>query len=204
MNLFLVKLKCHICVLSCKPRVLKDLQDFQEPQVTKDLKERRLLWKKSDTVPRHSEIEVVLIHVMRVGRHWRGSPRPERTPRSSRTPRTRNEISKSITAVMFFIKKPRSVISSMIDLCFRHLWIWKAQDSQIWNLCGWEEWTLKSVWSIETDWKDRDIFFYCWRDHLVSQAHQVLLALLVPLQQARVWVLEQLAKQEKTVALVSL
>lgn len=33
----------------------------------------------------------------------------------------------------------------MIDFYFRHLWIWKVQDSQIWNPCGWEGWTLKSV-----------------------------------------------------------
>lgn len=33
----------------------------------------------------------------------------------------------------------------MIDFYFRHLWIWKVQDSQIWNLCGWEGWTLKNV-----------------------------------------------------------
>lgn len=50
-------------------------------------------------------------------------------------------------------------------------------------------------------------FFYCWRDHLVClvyQGHQVLLAHLVQLQQAQVWVLGHLAHQDVMAHLASL
>lgn len=80
------------------------------------------------------------------GGHWRGTPWPQRTPRTSRTPRNRIEIRKSNAGLYYVWRQPRSVIGWMTDLDFRPLWIWKVQDTQIWNLCGWEKWTLKSIW----------------------------------------------------------